>query len=46
MRSQAYLSLHPEDRLITAEELAKHDKKEDMWMAFRNASSGEADLLF
>ncbi|KAM7538390.1 hypothetical protein Aperf_G00000079519 [Anoplocephala perfoliata] len=40
-RSQAYLSLHPEDRLITPEELAKHSNKDDLWMAFRNASSVE-----
>lgn len=46
MRSQAHPSMHRGDRPITVEELAKHNKNEDMWMALCSDSSGEANFPF
>ncbi|VDN99349.1 unnamed protein product [Rodentolepis nana] len=41
VKSPSYLNLVPGDRLITADELADHNKNNDMWMAFRNGSTVE-----
>ncbi|VDL19918.1 unnamed protein product [Hymenolepis diminuta] len=40
-KSSTYMSFMPDNRLITAAELAKHNTKEDMWMAFRSGSTAE-----
>nr|CDS27627.1 cytochrome b5 reductase 4 [Hymenolepis microstoma] len=41
IKSPSYLSFVPDDRLITAKELAEHNTDNDMWMAFRNGSTVE-----
>lgn len=45
IRTSAYLDREPENRPITAEELAKHTTKDDMWIGLRNGATGKT-LVF